>query len=317
MYAMLQSHELKLQARRLRSYRILLITLLAADMLLMLRAVAHSTGYGANDSASPSAQQASTTELPEQAVVATPSSEADRAYDTETTEVAEQVSSRAGLLIPATALPASTASESVPTASQSTIGPDVPPPAAGHAIDPPSYVADAPPTQHPVPPEVPTPSEPDTATRTTLQLDQVAQHVAPLWQAVVQSARPRAAWDLAPSATSARPPTVTDTTPAAESEVAAPHAEDTAGSPTADQLFSTTGITIENPVENDCTIRFLLDGHPMVLHPGQSQCVALGDTCLIQYHPGGDYEDVAMPLCQGTYRFVATSHGWTLLGENP
>ena len=111
---------------------------------------------------------------------------------------------------------------------------------------------------------------------------------------------------------SASPPTHGDHTQVAP----APHTTD-GHSSSATLDTPDTGLLVRNPKENNGAIRFLIDRRVMELQPGEAHQFSSADEWVIQFHPGGDFENVQRSLSRGTYEFCVTSHGWDLTAVGP
>lgn len=72
-------------------------------------------------------------------------------------------------------------------------------------------------------------------------------------------------------------------------------------------------LAICNPAGNGETVRFLVNGRLCELQPGEAHYYAPGDEWLIQFHPGGDFDDVERTLQRGTYQFIVTPYGWDIV----
>ncbi len=95
--------------------------------------------------------------------------------------------------------------------------------------------------------------------------------------------------------------------------VLASSSETNAGPPLPEPpLVPNTGLTLVNPQQNNGVIRFLIDRRLVELQPGEAHQFPPADSWVIQFHPGGDFDNVQRTLSRGTYEFHVTGHGWEL-----
>ena len=111
--------------------------------------------------------------------------------------------------------------------------------------------------------------------------------------------------------------------PSAASTAASPPAPTTADSPhtpaaerSGQPSYSiepiSGGMNVTNPAANHGAIRFLVNRHVIELQPGEAHQFPPSDSWNIQYHPGGDFDNVQRTVSAGNYEFRVTRRGWRL-----
>jgi len=76
--------------------------------------------------------------------------------------------------------------------------------------------------------------------------------------------------------------------------------------------FAQGPLVITNPEENSGPVHFLIDGQLASLSVGESRQFGTGAIWTIDYHPGGERQDVRETVGPGEYEFQAGSGGWKL-----
>lgn len=72
-------------------------------------------------------------------------------------------------------------------------------------------------------------------------------------------------------------------------------------------------ITLQNPTENNGSIRFLVNGRVEELQPGESRRFNEFDPLQVGFHRGGEFGDAHRTISHGTYHFVVQERGWELV----
>ncbi len=81
----------------------------------------------------------------------------------------------------------------------------------------------------------------------------------------------------------------------------------------AELALNRSNLTVRNPLENTETIRFLVNSRIYELQPGEAHQFPPGEQWLIQFHPGGDFQDIDRTVTTGIFQFVITQQGWDLV----
>jgi hypothetical protein len=77
------------------------------------------------------------------------------------------------------------------------------------------------------------------------------------------------------------------------------------------------GLEVRNPIENGKPVRLLVNERLCELHPGEAHEYAPAEQWRIQFHRGGEFEDVDQVIMPGHYHFVVTPRGWDLTPARP
>ena len=76
-------------------------------------------------------------------------------------------------------------------------------------------------------------------------------------------------------------------------------------------------LILRNPAENRGPVRFLLQGRPRELWPGETLESPAAGPWTVEFHRGGDLEDTRRVLDRGAYQFEVTRSGWDLRAVDP
>ena len=68
--------------------------------------------------------------------------------------------------------------------------------------------------------------------------------------------------------------------------------------------FDAAGLAVHNPPGNNGTIRFLVNRRLCELLPGEAHQFPAAEEWVIQFHPGGEFENVERTITRGVYHFI-------------
>ena len=72
-------------------------------------------------------------------------------------------------------------------------------------------------------------------------------------------------------------------------------------------------LQIENPTNSGGTVKFLIDGRPCTLRPGESRSLPTETPHRIQFHRGGKFGNADIRLSEGHFKFQVSNQGWQLI----
>lgn len=78
------------------------------------------------------------------------------------------------------------------------------------------------------------------------------------------------------------------------------------------QQHNPTSLVLRNAADSHGRVRFLVQGHVRELLPGESCELPAAEQWLVEFHRGGDLDDVRRTLAPGRYQFELTPSGWEL-----